>query len=68
MQEVLAQVSKLAGQMGNLNSKVQAVSDRMGTIEARGKPGGGASDRRCHKCGSTEHVVANCPDKVKKEE
>jgi hypothetical protein len=53
--------------MGNLNSKVQAVSDRMGTIEARAKttpPG----TRRCHKCGSTEHVVADCPDKVKKED
>jgi hypothetical protein len=67
MQEVLSQVSKLVGQMGNLNSKVQAVSDRMGTIEARAKttpPG----TRRCHKCGSTEHVVADCPDKVKKED
>ena len=66
MQEVLTQVAKLASQMGNLNSKVQAVSDRMGTIEAR--KGGAAGTRRCHKCGSTEHVVADCPERTKKEE
>ena len=36
MQEVLSQVSKLAGQMGNLNSKVQAVLDRMMTLDGQG--------------------------------
>jgi hypothetical protein len=66
MQEVLTQVQKLAGQLGNLSGKVQSVSDRIVTLETRSKPG--SDNRRCHKCGSPDHVVANCPDKVKKEE
>ena len=60
MTEVAAQVSKVASNVSSMSGKLQSVADRLATVESKVKQGTGV--RKCFRCGSTEHAIADCPE------
>jgi len=64
MNELLTSMGKMASTMDTVAGRVRGLSDRVGEVEKKaGSPGGPNKGRKCHKCGSTDHLVANCPEK-----
>jgi hypothetical protein len=63
--EILEQLTKLATSVNQMSGKVQSVSDRMAKVEEKIKtrPFVPSGDRKCFRCDSTEHSIADCPEK-----
>ena len=59
---ILAALEEMAAQNKSLVSRVQSLADKVNNLQAnqQSTPGG----RKCFRCGSTEHAVADC-DKPK---
>ena len=44
------------------DSKLDAVLSQLKGVSSSGRGGGGGGPRRCYRCSSTKHLVANCPE------
>ena len=63
---VTASQTKMAADLQRVQSRYESLSDRI--QKSLSNAGGGPTEMRCFKCGSTEHTVKDCPLNKKKPE